>query len=283
MPGHITISPKVEPMRTFTLITIAVAAGTVQAESQPDWRPDQPSVAAPTVQPAVPVPDVIGPFRAAYQAAGKPRILLFWNATFDDATAATRETVEVTNRTGERAPYGGYWHDGGATEHMERTTSDRVLDSEKKLSILGAGSAVELEVAFRQQLQDAGVRLMDRAASIRFTQAQRDRSGIDPKLIEADAVLGKSDLLLEVVMVFDQRAPLGAGFKVTATDVKTGTSLVTFYTPAMPQLVQPPPYYQATSSGFERRQPHIAPSVPDVGAALARDLMQSLGPRLAAR
>jgi hypothetical protein len=269
-------------MRTFTLITIALAAGTVQAQSQPDWRPGQPPVAAPVMQPAMPVPDAIGPFRAAYAAAGKPRILLFWNTTFDEATAATRETVEVTNRTRERPPYGG-WHDGGATEHTERTTSDQVLDAEKKPSILGASSAVELEVVFRQQLQDAGVRLMDRAASIRFTQAQRDRNGIDPKLIEADAVLGKSDLLLEVVMVFDQRAPLGAGFKVTATDVKTGASLVTFYTLATPQLVQPAPYYQATSSGFERIQPRIAPSVPDVGAALARDLMQSLGPRLAAR
>jgi hypothetical protein len=152
-----------------------------------------------------------------------------------------------------------------------------VPDSERKPSILGASSAVELEVVFRQQLQNAGVRLMDRAASIRFTQAQRDRSGVDPKLIEADAVLGKSDVLLEAVTVFDERAPLGAGFKVTATDVKTGASLVTFYTPAMPHLAPAAPYYQATSSGFERGQPQITPSVPDIGAALARALMQVLG------
>jgi hypothetical protein len=102
-------------------------------------------------------------------------------------------------------------------------------------------------------------------------------------LIEADAVLGKSDVLLEVVMLFDERAPLGAGFKVTATDVKTGASLVTFYTPAMPHLAPPASYYEATSSEFERRQPQIALSVPNIGAALARDLMQALGPRLAAR
>jgi hypothetical protein len=267
-------------MRTFTLITIAFAAGTVQAQSQPEWRADQQPVVAPLARPAVPMPDVIGPFRAAYDAAGKPRILLFWNTTFDEATAATRETVEVTNRNGEHVPYGGYWHDGGTSEHTEHTTSDQLVDSEKKPGILGGSSAVELEVAFRQQLQDAGVRLMDRAASIRFTQAQKDRGAIDPKLIEADAVLGKSDLLLEVVMVFDQRAPLGAGFKITATDVKSGASIVTFYTGAMPQLVQPAPYYEATSTGFERRQPHVAPSVPEVGAALARDVMQSLGPHL---
>jgi hypothetical protein len=270
-------------MRTITFISLVFAASAVQAQSPPDWRPDQAPVAQPAMRPAVPEPDVLGPFRAAYEAAGKPRVLLFWNTTFDEATAVTHQTVEVTNRSGERGSYGGYWRDGSAAEHTDRTTTEQVLDSEKKPSILGASSAVELEVVFRQQLQDAGVRLMDRAASIRFTQAQKDRSGVDPKLIEADAVLGKSDVLLEVVMVFDERAPLGAGFKVTATDVKTGASLVTFYTPAMPHLALPAPYYQATSSGFERRQPQIAPSVPDIGAALARDLMQALGPRLAAR
>jgi len=269
-------------MRTFTLITIVFAAGTVQAQTQPDWRPDQQPVAAPALPPPLPSTDVIRPFYAAYQAAGKPRILLFWNTTFDEATTATRETVEVTNRGGDRSPYGGYWH-GGEFVHTEHTTTDQVLDSEKKPGILGAESAVELEVAFRQQLQDAGVRLMDRAASIRFTQAQKDRSGIDPKLIEADAVLGKSDLLLEVVMVFDPNAPLGAGFKVTVTDVKGGASLLTFYTPAMPMSVPPRPYYQATSTGFEQRRPQMTPSVSEVGAALARDLMQSLGPRLSAR
>lgn len=66
-------------------------------------------------------------------------------------------------------------------------------------------------------------------------------------------MLGKSDVLLEVVMVFDERAP--------------------------PHLAPPAPYYQATSSGFERCQPQIVPSVPDIRAALARDLMQALGPR----
>jgi hypothetical protein len=106
------------------------------------------------------------------------------------------------------------------------------------------------------------------------------RSGEDPKLIETDAIIGKADFLLEILMVPDRGAPLGVGFKVTVTNVKSGAEVVSLYTDAIPQMQQQPSHYVITESGFEKRQPRAQASVADVGVALARQAMQSMGPRI---
>jgi hypothetical protein len=258
------------------------------------WRQDQqPVAAAPSIQRPMPPPDVTGPFRSQYQAAGEPRVLLFWNVGFDDATETNRQAVDTTKRTSTDSgtgldkktdgPAGSatlHESDDKKSETIERVTSSRVVDPAKQPNGLSARNAVELETAFRDQLQSAGVRLMNRSASIRLTQAAKDRERIDPKLIEADAVLAKADLLLEVVMVPDQSTPLGAGFKVTMTDIKSGAEVFSIYTAARPELPQMPSYYVVTDSGFEKRQPYVQATVVDVGIALARQVMRSLGPRI---
>jgi hypothetical protein len=263
--------------------------------SHAQWRENQPPVATPPVQHIAQPLDVIGPFASAYQAAGEPRILLFWNVTFDDSTETARQNVDTTKRSSTESsnaldkrtegPAGdATLHEGDSKkgETIERVTGERAIDSAKHSTPLSARNAVELETAFRQQLQSAGVHLVDRAASIRFTQAARDRTGVDPKLIEADAVVGNADLLLEVIMVFDRDAPLGAGFKVTVTDVKSGAQVLSFFTDARPEPPQQPSHYVVTDSGFEKRQPRAQATVRDVGIALARDIMRSMGPRLTA-
>jgi hypothetical protein len=78
----------------------------------------------------------------------------------------------------------------------------------------------------------------------------------------------------------DRGAPLGVGFKVTVTNVKSGAEVVSLYTDAIPQMQQQPSHYVITESGFEKRQPRAQASVADVGVALARQAMQSMGPRI---
>jgi hypothetical protein len=145
---------------------------------------------------------------------------------------------------------------------------------------LSTVTAVELETAFRRQLQVADVRLVNRDFNIRITQADRDRGAIDPKLIEADAVSGHSEWLLEILMVPDVQTPIGVAFKVTVTDVKSGTELLSIYTAARPQLATLPSYYVATADGFELRHPRRQPSADDVGVSLAREIMESMRPLL---
>jgi hypothetical protein len=281
---------KVIPIIAGTLMTQLA----LQSPTYAQWRDDQQPVVAHAIARPSSIPDVVGPFKSQYQAAGEPRILLFWNVSFDDATETNRQNVDTTKRTSAdsgtgldkqtNGPAGNatlHESDDKKSETVERVTSSRVIDPAKQPNGLSARNAVELETAFREHLQSAGVRLMNRSASIRLTQAEKDRERIDPKLIETDAVLAKADLLLEVVMVPDQGTPLGAGFKVTMTDIKSGAEVFSIYTEGRPELPQLPSHYVVTDSGFEKRQPHIQVTIFDVGVALARAVMRSAGPRLA--
>jgi hypothetical protein len=277
------------PIVAATLMTQQILQGPTYAQ----WRDDQQPVVAPAIVRPSSIPDVIAPFKSQYQAAGEPRILLFWNVSFDDATETNRENVDTTRRTSTdsatgldkqtNGPAGNatlHESDDKKSETIERVTGSRLVDPAKQPNGLTSRNAVELETAFREHLQSAGVRLMNRSASIRLTQADKDRERVDPKLIEADAVLAKADLLLEVVMVPDQSTPLGAGFKITMTDIKSGAEVFSIYTAARPEIPQLPSRYVVTDSGFEKRQPHIQVTASDVGVALARAVMRSAGPRL---
>ena len=281
---------KAIPIVLATLMTQLVLQGPTYAQ----WREDQQPVVAPEVKRPSSVPDVIGPFRSEYQAAGEPKILLFWNVSFDDSTESDRQNIDTTKITSTdsatgldkqtKGPAGDatlHESDDKKGETIERVTSSRIVDAAKQPNGLSARNAVELETAFREHLQSAGVRLMSRSASIRLTQAEKDRERIDPKLIETDAVRAKADLLLEVVMVPDQSAPLGAGFKITMTDIKSGAEILSIYTAARPELPQMPGYYVVTALGFEKRQPRTQVTTSDVGVALARAVMRAVGPRLA--
>jgi hypothetical protein len=260
------------------------------------YRADEPEVtSSPVAQPRA-VPHNLEEFRADYRRAGKPRIALFWNVAFDDATQTERQNVDRTRTTRSEASTGLDKETSGLAgastlrenhqdgrDDVERITGSRIVDPAKGPMPLSTVYAVELETAFRRQLQSVDVELVSRNFNIRVVKAERDRAGIDPKLIEADAVTGRSDWLLEILLVCDQRAPLGVGFKVSITDVKSGSELLSMYTAARPQLVTLPSYYVATGSGFELRHPTRQPSVSDIGVSLAREIMESVRPVLAAK
>jgi hypothetical protein len=277
-------------LRQVLAIALLLLGGAAHERSLAQWRADQPPVMSPPVQRAAPTSDVANAFRAAYEAAGKPRVLLFWNTAFDDATQMTHQTSDVTKRgtkrstialrkdtTGAAGTAVLTESDGGTNETIEHVRTERDVDPAKQASLLSARNAAELEATFRQQLMSAGVRLVDRATAIRTAQAERDRSGVDGKLLEADAVL-KAELLLQIVMVQDASSPLGAGFKISVTDVRTGNEVASLYTLATPQVPPPAGRYVATDSGFEWSQPPRRVGVADVGVALSREVMRVTGP-----
>lgn len=246
-------------------------------------RSEQPPTLTPQAPLAAPAPQVMGPFRAAYRAAGEPRVLLFWNVAFDDETEAPQQSVDVvrTEHDHYRSAYEPYaTGDGGrgAGDRFVHTHTTRALGSAKPGSVpLGPRELAELETAFRNELGVAAIRLVDRDKAVRFTQAERDRTGVDPRLIETDAVRGEADILLEVLLVRDDASPLGTGFKVEMTDVKAGSELASLYTDALPTLPVPSGRYVATDQGFVWQQPPPpAPAPAQVGTALADKIMQSL-------
>jgi hypothetical protein len=261
--------------------------------SEAQWRVAEPRVVT-LPAPSVPAPrDVVGPFRASYEAAGRPRIVLFWNVAFDDETETVRQAIETTNRDGTQRTNSLHKQTSGPAgaaqliedqtdnrEKVERVTTHREIDPAKQSSLLSDRNSAQLESTLRQQLQNAGVRLLDRAASIRLTEAEKDRAGVDPKLIETDAVMDRAELLLEIIMVKDADAPLGAAFKVAVTELKSGEQIASLYTLARPELPPPPGRYVVTNTGFEWRQPPVQVGIPEIGVELSRELMQALGQHL---
>lgn len=282
--------PRYSAAVAVTAAIASFAGGTSVAQ----FRPDQPAVTTPPVVQPRAVPNTLEEFKVDYRAAGQPRIALFWNVAFDDSTETERQNIDHTRSSRSQSSTGLdkqtsdaagdstlREEDQRSSEVVDRITGSRTLDPAKRSAPLNMVTAVELETAFRRQLQVANVRLVNRDFNIRMTQVDRDRGAIDPKLIEADAVSGHSDLLLEILMIPDVQTPLGVGFKVTVTDVKTGTERMSIYTAARPQLATLPSYYVATATGFELRHPRRQSTADDVGVSLAREIMESIRPLLA--
>lgn len=262
----------------FILLFGSGILGTGLAHAQ--MRAGQPPTLSPPAAPAVQMPDVLGPFRTQYQAAGSPRIVLFWNVSFDDTTESPR--ADVTVREAEVYPFVSEDGESGLRALGMRAHASGYLDPAKR----GSGSLSErdlaqIDSAFRNELLSANVRLLDRATTIRFMEAQHDRTSIDPKLIEADAVLGKADILLQVLLVPDADSPLDTGFNVSALRVKTGAEIASLYTRALPNLSAAPGHYVATDSGFVWDQPPMpTPDAGEIGIKLADEVMEKLGPML---
>jgi hypothetical protein len=280
--------------RSVSVVMIAAIACLAGSTAPAQYRSNQPAVMTPPVTQPRAASNTVEEFEADYRAAGRPRVSLFWNVAFDDSTETERQNIDRTQRSrsesssdlntlnsGVAGDATAREQDQKSTEVVDHTTSSRPLVPAKRAVPLDTVTAVELEAAFRRQLQVAGVRLINRDFNIRITQADLDRGAIDPKLIEADAVSAHSDWLLEILMVPDARTVLGIGFKVTVTGVNAGTELLSIYTAANPQVASLPSYYVATASGFELRQPTRQLSADDVGVSLAREIMESLRPLLA--
>jgi hypothetical protein len=215
--------------------------------------------------------EALGQFETQYRAAHSPRILLFWNVSFDDETRSTEAAVEITESTGLEK--------GGSsdTPAQVRASFNTSFDPAKQHPHIAPREEAMLESAFRQSLHERGVRLLDRAASLRFTAAELDREGADPKLIESDAVKGNADILLEILMVKDFDSALGRGFKVIATQVSTGEEITSFYTRAQPPAPLRTGRYVGTDEGFKWQSPTPwVPPVDQVGRTLAEEVMITL-------
>jgi hypothetical protein len=279
-------------MRRHHVLHLALAL-MICSTAHAQLRPDQPAVLTPPVHTKQPQPDIIGAFQAQYLAAGRPRVMLFWNVAFDDTTAMTRREVELTttssSQSGNLLDKTTQGAAGNATlrenddkrnETVEHVRSSAAFDPSRRPINLNAAAGARLETSFREALLRAGMRLVDRAASMRLAQADNDRVGVDAKLIEADAAK-TADLLLEVLAVPDPDAPLGSAFRLSIINVKDGSALAARYTLARPQLPAVAGHYTANADGFVWQQPAQARlTIQDIALELSNESLAVLGPAM---
>ena len=137
--------------------------------------------------------------------------------------------------------------------------------------------AIVFERAFETEMRSTDMRLVDRTMAVRTTATEK--SGSSQQQLEAEAIRSKADLLLQILFIVDNQAPLGYGFDVTVRDIASGMVLTSFYTVAAPSPQPMPQAYVATAKGFERPTPPQL-TLDDVAIELAHQIMNQVGPVL---
>jgi hypothetical protein len=258
------------------------------------YRPDAAPVLESPKRPPPPRPyDPVPAFKAAYERAGRPRVALLWNRLLDDQvdTPSTRFDLSTTTRSAhsselEERTAG----DAGDSTFRERNGSfsesrlrrqgiERATRPQRETRFSERDAALLLN-AFSGEFARGGLQFVDRDLAIRATAASRHRDGGDPQLIETDAITGFADLLMEVLLVPDPEAPLAYGFDVRLKNLRTGQQVLSVYSQGRPGASPAQGRWEATSNGFEYRVPEAAaPSVQEIGSALAHDVMTVLETR----
>lgn len=233
--------------------------------AEPGFRPDQPEVIVPPPAAAPAETVVPAAFRQAYESAGRPSLMLFWNEQFDD---------QLRTQTQEVRAYSG----------NERRDFTRIVDAAKRRSLLGERDDTRVRAAFIALLAQAGIVPLDRAMAMRLDSMRS--GGTDGKLVEAQAASNKAALLLEVVQFFDRAAPLGVVFSVTIKDLRTGAVTKQFTSqPIWPVAAGTGRYVASPNGGFVWSAPSRPPATPEfVGEELGRQTLEHwFGPRETAR
>lgn len=281
------------------LTTLPIAAAillTISANSLAQMRAGQRPVLEPQprTRAARKTQDISAKFQLQYKRAGRPKVLLFWNAKFSDSIDAVRKTIESRSTNTSNHSNTLDKQSTGTTrtstlhekdtnnQKTDRTVRTSVLvDTDKQPNILNDLVGAQLETEFKARLLDADVRLIDRAPAMRLTQALHDRATTNIKLLEADAALKDANVLLEILLLRDPTTPLGAVFKLSAFRLPDGALIASKVTTATPTAAVPPGHYEATENGFEWSQPeaHHA-TVSEIADTLADDVMYLLAQKM---
>lgn len=245
-------------------------AAAAPADPPPPWVLDR-STSAPLPD-SERARDAVERFASSYAKAGRPRVALFWNREISDRLAdRQRETLRVQG------------HAGRDSFSLSASQGTETVAAPGRSTTLSERDLWQVETEFSRKLLDAGVVLVDRATIMRLTAGGANAPATDAQGVEIAALVGKADLVLEVLLAADAAAPLGWGFRSNLKEVKTGRVLGSQYLAAMPEL---PPAgtasYRARAGGYDRVEPEPAKvTVRAIGETLALDSMRELARRLA--
>lgn len=270
-------------------VVLAIALA-VPLEAVAQYRVDQPAVLERATPLPVPdtAPQTAGAFRNAYTAAGKPRIALFWNIAFNDQlsdqTVTSTRTQGVENRTfstldkttsGDAGAARLREGDDQRTVDKTVSTASRVTNRSVRSTNFSERDTFLLETAFTKTMQEGGVQFIDRAAIMRTTSAAAGGGG-DARTIETKALLGKAELMLEILLTPDPEASAGWGFQGALKEIESGRMLGSFYSKGSPRVAALPAQYRATDKGFQRVTQQQTITIDVVGRTLALDAMAEL-------
>jgi hypothetical protein len=214
------------------------------------YRTDVPGVLTRQPRPGAPAAidrnTTVATYRAAYTAQNRPRIVVYWFRQLGELAGqdCAIEVISRDNRqasgsaAGELGVLGRAQIDAQASRSGE--SSNCVVIGRRAGTGGQAGATPDeffgagFEAAFTNAMLDASTRMIDRNTIIRTTAAANPQRTGSAQNIETAALLGKAELLMEVVMLEDPRSPTRKSFRVAIKDVASGEIVATLVTRAIP-------------------------------------------------
>lgn len=225
-------------------------------------------------------------FRSAYRRSGSPRIVILWNQEFSDEVASEyedrgRRDATVSEEESEIAEETSGPAGAVATRDrnlLRREISEEVTGTKRvrnqRAPLIPEPVRWQMEQNFQQTLSAGGAVIADRNLAMRRTglaAGAGERANV--QAIEMEALANSADLLVEVLMTPDSRAPDGMSFRLTARDLRSGRLVGSFLTAGRPP-VGPMPLVAGPGGFVRATAPTPGPS--QVASQLAVELMDML-------
>ncbi len=216
-------------------------------------------------------PAMDGGFASAYQRAGRPRVVVFWNRELSEEVG-TSYTDVMRGHVEERA--GIDRGEAYRTSDVEVTAGTERNDVQRRSSEFTERTDWKFEATFVSGLAQAGVNMVDRAMIVRRSGRGVQTNTPNHQAIEMDALQGYADILVEVLQTPDADAPSGTSFRVTAKRISNGRILAQFVTAGQPP-VNTARRWVAGPTGYQRAQPE-PPSMGQVAHQLVNETLDAL-------
>ncbi len=179
------------------------------------------SLTEPPAQNAKPLmtPSIISEFRQSYRRAGTPRMAIYLNRELSDEVREW-QTMVSSVYSARVTPYG----------IRERQITSRIegnIEDEKRPSAQESWMWL-FEDGFVQAFLEANAKLVDRTVIMRLKAAEKqgdDYRSMAVRKVEMEALKGKADVLVEILVQINPNTQLGYVFKASAKSVNTGQIL----------------------------------------------------------
>lgn len=270
----------------LALLALPATLAAAQAPLAAQMRGGQPVTLPAPPPPPDPALMALDRFRMAYARVGSPRIIVFWNQEFSDEVASEYEDKlfrDATTNEQETEVSEETSGPAGAVATRDRNLIRREISEEtaatkrvrqKRAQLVSEPVMWQMEENFHQTLDTGGAVVVDRNLAMRRTGLSAnagERANV--QAIEMEALSANADIVVEVLMTPDSRAPDGISFRLSARDLRSGRMIVNFITAGRPH-VGPLPLV-AGPGGFVRAgAPEPGPG--EVASQLAIELLDAL-------
>lgn len=266
--------------RAIALVAALLAADLAIAQQYRDNMPEVLQAPPPRPGAAQLNAATTSAFRAAYARRKSPRMVIFWNRQLTDSLSTSYEEWSRFSLVDGRAVDKTYYEDGstvaGARVVEAEARSGRSAATADGARSVGLPERADWRAAqgFNRTMLAGGARLIDRTLIMRSTALQKGIDRGDTQGVEMSALIGKADLLVEVLQTPDEGAPSGYTFRVDVKDIRSGTLLATVVTQGVPPSGGPGRWV-AGPNGYQRERP-LPPTIDQVGARVASEVMSAL-------